>query len=194
MRLSRVNTLLLIAIIAINAFVLALPFWPAVAYSWEARNTGRREELQAHLADISNETPQANKLVIPSILLDQPVHQGPDEKILRQGLWLRPNTSTPDKGGNTVIVGHRFTYTNPQGTFYSLDKMRVGDQIGLWWDGALYRYTVQKTEIVPADKTQIEAPAEQPTLTLYTCTPLWNPKDRLVVTAALEEPPEQSHD
>ncbi len=192
MRLSRVNTLLLVAIIAVNVFVLALPFWPQASFWWRTRSVAAQESLTQQI-EVSSEQPtgQPNKLVIPSILLDQPIHQGATERELRKGLWLRPNTSTPDKGGNTVVVGHRFTYTNPQGTFYSLDKVKIGDQIGLWWDGKLYRYAVQKTEIVSADASQIEAPTDEPTLTLYTCTPLWNPKDRLVVTAALEQSDER---
>jgi sortase (surface protein transpeptidase) len=36
---------------------------------------------------------------------------------------------------------------------------------------------------VPPDQTQIEAPTTDARLTIFTCTPLWLPKDRLVVVA-----------
>jgi len=48
-------------------------------------------------------------------------------------------------------------------------------------------YTVDRIKQVTATAVEIEAPTARPTLTLYTCTPLWNPKDRLVVTATLQE-------
>ena len=106
--------------------------------------------------------------------------------VLARGIWRWPAGSTPDKGGNTVLVGHRFTYTNPKGVFYALNDVSVGDTIGVVWQGKAYVYVVSATEVVPPSDVRILDPTTIPTLTLYTCTPIWWPKDRLVVIAHLE--------
>lgn len=118
---------------------------------------------------------------------DEEIHEGAYATTLRQGLWRRPNSSTPDKGSNTVIVGHRLTYSNPKGTLYNLDKVKMGDLIGLWWHGKRYVYTVTEAKVVHANEISVEAATEKPRLTIYTCTPLWLPKDRLVVIGELKE-------
>lgn len=126
------------------------------------------------------------------MLLNQPVLEGPiaqQYKVLNNGIWRFPRSSTPDKGGNTVLIGHRFTYTNPRGVFYFLNKVKVNDEIGVWWNNKQYSYKVVNiAEVRPTD-TAIEANTTNPELTLFTCTPLWLPKDRLVVVANLETKP-----
>jgi sortase A len=124
-----------------------------------------------------------DRLIIPSMLLDAALHTGKDARTLNKGLWLRPVGSTPDKGGNTVIAGHRFTYTNPHGTLYFLDKVHPDDKLAVYWHGKKYTYQVREVKIVPPTETSIEAPTSHSRLTIYTCTPLWNPIDRLVVIA-----------
>jgi sortase A len=121
------------------------------------------------------------------MLLDEPVFEGKTQATLSKGLWRRPHGSTPAKENNTVIVGHRLTYTNPRGSLYHLDKVRAGDSIGVTWDNKKYLYTVVEIKVVKADETAVEAPTDTPRLTIYTCTPLWLPKDRLVVVAELEK-------
>lgn len=103
--------------------------------------------------------------------------------MLHYGVWRLPYTSTPDKGGNTVLVGHRFTYTEPQGVFYFLDKIRVGDAITVYWQGKPYEYVVMSTSVVPPTDLAVEAQTTTPRLTLYTCTPLWTAQNRLIVVA-----------
>jgi sortase A len=126
--------------------------------------------------------PADNRLVIPKIALDQHIYIGKSQYLVNKGPWARPNTSTPPKGGNTVIVGHRFTYSGPA-TFYSLDKVAAGDTVVLYWHGKEYDYKVARKEVVPATAIEIERPTKDSQLTLYTCTPLWSAKDRLVIIA-----------
>lgn len=125
------------------------------------------------------------------MLLQTRIYEGPVSqtyKILDKGIWRWPLGSTPDKGGNTILIGHRFTYTNPRGIFYNLDKLKVGQEIGVIWNNKKYLYKVTDTKVVPPSATNILNQTSDSRLTLYTCTPTWNPKDRLVVTAILEEP------
>ncbi|MBI2577861.1 MAG: hypothetical protein HYV77_03415, partial [Candidatus Wildermuthbacteria bacterium] len=44
-----------------------------------------------------------NTLVIPKIGVEIPIIEGADEKALWKGAWRLPETSSPDKGSNTVI-------------------------------------------------------------------------------------------
>jgi len=133
-------------------------------------------------------TPQPNQLIIPAMQLDQPIYEGTDTYAeLDKGVWHWPGSSTPDKGSNTVLLGHRFTYTTPRGVFYFLDVVKVGDEISIVWNNTLYPYRVYQTEVVTPDHVEILDPTTEPTLTMYTCTPTWWPVNRLVVRAHLEK-------
>ena len=185
-RLRIFNNVLSIVVMLLALYIILMPFLPSVQF-WVKKTTHAYPQLvKQNLPGqpAKQETiPAGNTLVIPSIGLQQAVNEGSTIAALRKGVWHRPQTSTPPSGGNTVLAGHRFTYTQPQGVFYSLDKVKVGDSIIMYWQGKKYSYKVTKVFVVSPDRIEIEAPTADPTLTLYTCTPLWNPKDRLVVQA-----------
>lgn len=187
-RLSRVNTLLMVLIVLIDGYIALAPFFPIALYDWQ-RDHGEQTKLERslHPIDTSKTAPvQPNRVVIPSMLLNAPIYEGPvyrQYQILNQGIWRWPLGSTPDKGGNTVLIGHRFTYTNPRGIFYFLNKVSIGNEIGVWWNNKEYLYKVASVNVVPPTDTLIESSSKRPVLTLFTCTPLWFPKNRLVVIA-----------
>ncbi len=188
MKLAHVNTALLIAILVVCTYIVALPFVPMVTF-WVASKSNQATQLAAQLHPPKASVvavPKDNRLIIPSMLLDTPIVEGKTIAALHSGAWRRPNTSTPDKGGNTVIAAHRFTYTNPHGVFYYLNKIYLGDEVGVFWNGKRYLYKVTSVSQVPPTQTAIEDNTDTAQLTLYTCTPLWLPKDRLVVVAILE--------
>jgi LPXTG-site transpeptidase (sortase) family protein len=176
-------------IVIINGYIIAAPFLPRVSFWWRANHSTERAHLNAiiHQAAPVSKT---NSLIIPSIMLNAPTLEGPESNwsnLLKQGIWRWPSSSTPDKGGNTVLLAHRFSYTGPHGAFYYLDKLKIGDEIGVIWNGKTYTYSViSSTEVSPTD-TAIENNTSDARLTLFTCTPLWSPKDRLVVVATLEK-------
>jgi len=191
MKLARVNTCLLIAILLVCGYIIVMPIVPMASF-WFLSHSGARVSALSNRLHIpaaqQTAIPADNRLIIPSMLLDAPIHEGASSVALRSGTWRRPVGSTPDRGGNTIIVAHRFTYTDPRGPFYYLNKVNVGDKIGVFWQGKRYIYTVASVATVHADQTSIEDATTDARLTLYTCTPLWLPKDRLVVTAELEKP------
>ena len=197
MKLSKINDILLALIILVNGYVIAGPFLPSLLFHWED-HSGRRQQLQQKIRDsLASPTPgpavaEPNSVIIPSMLLDQPIYEGTVRNqypTLDKGIWRWPAGSTPDKGGNTILIGHRFTYTNPRGVFYFLNKVKVGDEIGVTWNNKSYAYKVININEVPPNDTAIENQSSNPELTLFTCTPLWLPKDRLVVVADLETKP-----
>lgn len=192
-KLSTINNLLLILIIAISGYVIVAPVLPALQYKF-SNQSGQRQRIShsLHATRTPAATPQANQLLVPAMLLQQSILEGPvstQYKTLDAGIWRWPGSSTPDKGGNTVLIGHRFTYTNPRGVFYHLNKVKIGDEIGVFWNHKKYLYTVTSIAQVPPTATHIQEATADSRLTLFTCTPLWLPKNRLVVVAHLETHP-----
>jgi LPXTG-site transpeptidase (sortase) family protein len=194
LQLRTLNSILLVLIIVVNGYVIGAPLLPALIFNYE-KHGNRQSTLVRTIHDATSQTNKIalnnspNSVIIPSMLLDQPILEGSIAQtyhILDQGIWRWPNGSTPDKGGNTVLIGHRFTYTNPKGVFYYLNKVAIGNQVGVFWNHQEYLYEVQKIEQVSPNDTAIEANTSNPELTLFTCTPLLLPKDRLVVVADLE--------
>lgn len=188
---KKANDILLVLIIALNLYVIVTPYVPALSYHWQNRNDHKRQALIRIVkapAPVPAK-PQPNHIVIPAMLLDAPIYEGSvtDQfKTLDKGIWRWPGGSTPDKGGNTVLLAHRFTYTNPRGTFYYLNKLTVGQEFAVFYNNRKLTYQVSSVSEVPPTDVDIQAPSDKPELTLYTCTPLWLPHDRLVVVADLE--------
>jgi sortase A len=130
-----------------------------------------------------------NRLIISKIGVNAPIVESKNADYgLSRGAWRVPETSTPDKGGNTVITGHRFKYLPPNNlTFYLLDKMEPQDIITVLWQDKEYFYRVSQKKIISPDQTQILNATKEPVLTLYTCDPVYSQKNRLVVVAELIE-------
>jgi LPXTG-site transpeptidase (sortase) family protein len=193
--LRYINWCLVALIILINGYLLAAPLWPRFELWKRQRQTAAVAGLpyKTHLIKSSpgngqrDPIPSDNRLVIPKIAINEHIYAGTNAHLVNQGVWDKTQTSIPPKGGNTVMVAHRFTYDGPA-TFYSLDKLSSGDKIVVYWQGKEYDYTVKTNKIVNATELSVEKPTKDSILTLYTCTPLWtaNPKYRIVVTASLD--------
>lgn len=127
-----------------------------------------------------------NRLVISKIGVDMPLVEGDDAKSsLARGGWLIPGTSRPSIGGNTVVGCHRYLYTSGPKTCYHLDKLESGDTIEVYWEGKQYTYLIEKNFIVQPDQIEILDNTARPTLTVFTCNPVYSTKERLVITATL---------
>lgn len=180
--LERINTLLLFLILLVNGYVIAVPMLPRINYEIK-KNITRPVSVDKNNVQLDRAT---NHLVIPTIQLDEPIIDNTNPSAINQGIWRRPNTSTPGSGSNTVIVGHRFAYGSAT-PFYNLDKLSIGDDIFVVYDSKIYHYEVNESKIVPPSAIEIESPTNTELLTIYTCTPIWTAKDRLVYTAKLME-------
>lgn len=181
--LRLINSILLGLIIFINCYVIIAPLLPGLQYWYKNRFSKQQQQDLNKQVKGDPEYSGPNKLVLPQIFVDHPVLEGESIYTANKGIWRLPWTSAPDKGGNTVLVGHRFLYGRDPAVFYSLDKMKVDDELALYWNNQRYVYKVSEVKTVnPWDKS-VEAPAGDDRLTLYTCTPLWNGRNRLVVIA-----------
>lgn len=187
-------------LILISLFLVLMPVLPQVPFyirQLRGENVYIRHEvgengnlLSQDTNDDENSIPKVNTLIIPAVGIDVPIVEGQTEDALNRGAWRRPNTSTPDKGGNTVITGHRFRYLPPSNlTFYHLDKVQVGDVIIIYWNQERFEYEVEDIFVVQPEQVEIESNTAEPRLTLYTCTPLWTAKQRLVIVALPLEGP-----
>ena len=129
-------------------------------------------------------------LRIPKLGLDKVVVEGTDVAALRKGPGHQPGTAPLGAPGNAVIGGHRTTYGAP---FYRLDELEPGDAITVQLPAGELRYTVTRSEVVEPTDVWILEPTPDDRLTLFTCTPRFSAAQRLVVTAALENPPAAVH-
>lgn len=124
----------------------------------------------------------ANRVIIPKIGVDIEVFEG-DIRALNKGAWRMPQTSTPDKGGNTVITAHRFKYTSGPRTFALIDRLTVGDEITVIWNSQQYKYRIRETRVIEPTAVEILDPTPNAQLTLFTCHPMFSTKQRFLVVA-----------
>lgn len=187
------NTILTVLVVLLGLYILLYPFAPEMTW-WlghhsnqpVANKTIRKTVSVQSKAAAGPPIPGDELLNIPRLGMSQIIHTGPSEYELNKGVWLVPKTSTPSDASNTVIIGHRFTYAGPA-VFYFLDKVQVGDPIVIDWHNKEYTYKVSTVEVVPPTDMSVTDPSSVPELTLYTCTPLWTAKNRLVIVAPLQE-------
>lgn len=180
--LRRFNNILGALLICLALYIIVWPFLPGLNW-WVRHDIPLVSSITAPKVNVK-QIPAENTLIVPALGMREKIFEGESVFTVNQGVWRRPQTSTPDQSSNTVLVGHRFTYTG-QSVFYNLDKVRNDDEIIIYWSGKAYTYKVDKISTVPPEAVEVEAPTDESILTLYTCAPLLTAKDRLVVTARL---------
>jgi len=180
-------------------YLIVLPIYPALSYKYFNQNKNNSTDFKdlKKVADttekIINHLPEAkkiisaNRLIITKIGVNAPIVESTNADYgLSQGAWRDPESSTPDKGGNTVITGHRFKYLPPNNlTFFLFDKLTSDDIISVIWQKKNYFYKIKETKIVKPEDLSILEPTASSTLTLYTCDPIYSQENRLVIIAEL---------
>lgn len=184
----RLNDLLTICVVLLALYIVLAPLMPAIQQSLRQH---RGFATPSYIPPTPSEAPpqsppvDTNRLVIPSIGLNDEILQGSSVATVDRGLWLRPRSEQPGSGGNSVIVGHRYSYNaSVAHPFYSLDDVSVGEPMYVVWSGTLHTFVVREKKVVPPNDLTVEAPSQEARLTLYTCTPLWTSKNRLVIVAS----------
>jgi LPXTG-site transpeptidase (sortase) family protein len=167
------------------------PYWPAVEYRLQHLFVASTPAVSDNSTpDPRVQTLGTNTLLIPGIDVEAKILQLKSIDQLYDNSWILPWGSTPEKGGNTVIVAHRYlrrkqTSEEDIKTFYNLPTMKAGDLVYLNYKGKKYEYQVFETMEVGTKDVWIEDNTADPMLTLYTCTPLWTSDRRFVVRAKL---------
>lgn len=139
------------------------------------------------------------KLIIPKINVEAPVIYGTNplndqdvQNQLRAGVVHYPignATSVPGQNGATTILGHSSMDVFDDGkykfVFVQLNKLNVGDNFYINYQGTRYTYNVIKKEII--DPTEIAkvtpGDASKPSVILITCEPPGTALKRLLVFA-----------
>jgi LPXTG-site transpeptidase (sortase) family protein len=129
-----------------------------------------------------------NRLRIPVMFLDSPVH----EVEVNMGEWdVSPldvghhvGTGDPGQVGNVVLAAHRDINS---ALFRELDRLEPGDEIFVYNALGEYRYIVQESFVVNPDDAEVMEPTGDKRVTLITCTPIGLATQRLIVVAALDE-------
>lgn len=183
-------------------YIFILPIYPLAEYkisSSENKNNNIDSKDEAAVKQKTEEykssLPQAeyavspNRLIITKIGVNAPIVESKNEQYgLSKGAWHIPESSTPDRGSNTVLTGHRFKYLPPNNlTFYLLDKLEIGDVLSVIWQDKEYYYRVRETKVVPDTELSVLDPSDEPIITLFTCTPVYSTEKRLVVIGELIE-------
>ena len=121
------------------------------------------------------------------------VVEGVGRAELKKGAGHYPGSAMPGEVGNFVLAGHRTTYGAPSGRYGELE---VGDAVTVERRGQTFTYRIVSREIVAPDDVAVmlpvprqpEATPTQALLTLITCHPRYSARQRLILTAALENP------
>jgi sortase A len=185
--LRKVNNGLTVVAVLLALYLILAPFLPLIWW-WAHHIHNKQNPSVVQVIDShpsTNTIPSGYWLDIPRLSLHREIQTESSVAFLDKGPWHVFGTSTPDKGSNTVIAGHRFGFTSPYGPFYFLNMLQMNDRVTVDWQGTEYTYKVVSMETVPPTQVSIQDPTKDPTLTLFTCTPLWSAKDRLVVQADL---------
>jgi sortase A len=187
--------LLELLVIFLILYLFILPIYPRVQYQFEnkelkidAKNIEKAKEATENYKNSFPKTEYAispNRIIIKKIGVNAPIVETKNSEYgLSLGSWHVPESSTPDKGGNTVITGHRFKYLPPNNlTFYLFHKLEKDDIVSVIWKDQTYYYKITQIKKVPSSDFSILAPSDKPILTMFTCDPIYSTENRLVVIA-----------
>ena len=172
-RLRPFATILAILMLAAGAYVLVTALMPLfIVHTVNPTNNTTVAKLEATATEI----PTENRLYIPKIDINLPYEQG-DERVMEHGAWWRrPENGNPKDGGNFILSAHRFIMAlTPEQTlrkspFYNIDKLALGDEITIDYQGARYVYVISKIYAVKPNAVEIENRTDESQLTLYSCT------------------------
>ena len=169
---SYILTIIAILMILGGVYLLALISTPLIL----SQNIDPKDNHTTQLITKTENKITENRLYIPKIDINLPYSTGGAETMERGAWWRKPENGNPKDGGNFVLSAHRFIMgLTPQQTlrkspFYNIDKLTVGDEIIIDYNGVRYNYVISEKQSVKPDAVEIEQLTDQPQLTLYSCT------------------------
>lgn len=136
-------------------------------------------------------------LLIPSLDISAPVipdvdgaNQKAYDKALEGGVAQLSGSAKPGEGSNIFIFGHSSFYWYKPGdykkVFATLNKLKKGDKIILWYDKKEHQYAVSETKIISPSGVDVIKPTKEEQVTLMTCWPPNTTQKRLIVIAKPE--------
>ena len=182
-------TVVPILLLVAGVYTLMLAFAPKFT---PLLNSGKVEKaINTNIPEVGDD-----RIYIQKLGIDMPIRTG-DASVMKDSIWHRiPERGDPVKGGNFILSAHRWkTGKNPaetiaQSPLYNADRLEVGDDLFVDFEGRRYKYQIYETYQVKPDQVEIEAPVvpgDQAKLTLYTCTLKGASDGRVVIQARLAE-------
>jgi len=138
-------------------------------------------DIQGFETEQSEEGQVPERIIIPKLSVNLPVKES---KVVN-GYWevfsdtagWGEGSGMPGKNGNQVIFAHA-----REGLFLPLKEVNKDMEIYVLTGDNWYGYKIKEIKEVYPNETQVIAPTENETLTLYTCSG-FNDTKRLIVTA-----------
>lgn len=149
-----------------------------------------------------------NKLIIPKLNIDVPVHFGisNDTKTINNAMnhgvahFMVPGIADafPGQVGNVAISGHSagdiYSSNQYKFIFSGLERLTEGDLIYIDYNKTRYTYRMYGRKTVePSDVASLTNDNSKPILTLITCWPLGTDRYRLLIQAEQINPPYDSN-
>lgn len=126
---------------------------------------------------------ELGSIYIPAIDVNSVMFEGIRMTTLDYGPGHWPGSAMPGQPGNVVIGGHR---TSKHKVFRRVDELVAGDEIFFTMpDGTVYKYVVNRVEIVEPSAVWIVDPTTTPQATLFACHPPGSTRQRIVVFSDL---------
>ena len=123
------------------------------------------------------------RIEIPRLGVSSVVRAGSDARTLRLAVGYIPGTALPGEIGNVGLAGHRDTF------FRKLRDINPDDEIRVTTKDGVFRYYVQRTNIVMPNDVWVLNATDYPALTLVTCYPftyVGSAPQRFIVRAVLK--------
>lgn len=167
-RLKKLNNVLTIIVVFLGLYLISFPLLPELEFSARSSFTSKPE------------IDSSNQIVIPSIYVDTKIYES--ENYIDKGPFFIDQYKKPNENGVKVIAGHRFQYIFGQNTFYHLDKLQMNEKVYINWENKTYSYKIIDIfEVDPEDLKDIFDSEKLNILYIYTCTPIWTAKKRLII-------------
>jgi len=155
----------------------------AIFFAWRVSQLVRLSFYKADFQAVATSTGvEIDRILIPRVKLNLKI----TPTSIKNGVWETPQISVGhlnqsaniNSGGNIVLYAH-----NTNNLFGPVRWLKVGDEITLLgMDGKNYPYLVSETATVKPNKVDYVLPKKTETLTLFTCTGLFD-LERFVVVA-----------
>ena len=171
-RKNYILPIIAVIMIASGIYLLALISTPLII----SQTIDPKDNSTSQLISKTKDKITENRLYIPKIDINLPYASGGAETMEHGAWWRKPENGNPKDGGNFVLSAHRFIMgLTPQQTlrkspFYNIDKLTVGDEMVVDYNGARYIYVISEKRSVKPEAIEIEQRTDQPQLTLYSCT------------------------
>jgi len=190
-------------LIGAGLIIVFLTFWPVAREEiqyWSDKIGGRKYSLTI---DLDFPEPRLEKIipvdddfgiVIPKINANAKIFANVDpfdEKeflpILKKGVAHAKGTGFPDEGKNIYLFAHStdsfFNFNKYNAVFYLIGKLEEGDEIDIFYQGKLFKYSVLDKMVVNPQEIQYLKTENEEILTLQTCYPPGTTLKRLIVRA-----------